>query len=181
MAQPAGGDPLAKSSSGSTSPKSNDVSSSMNSSPGGRAIAASPGSSIVVPSLRPDLIVEKLLAVKGNKMQKQVLIKEEEVKSVLTQVREIFMTQPMLLEIKPPMRVCGDTHGQYYDLLRIFEKCGFPPQTNYLFLGDYVDRGKHSVETIILLYCYKIMYKETFHMLRGNHECASINKMYGFF
>lgn len=55
------------------------------------------------------------------------------------------MSQPMLLEIRPPVRVCGDTHGQYYDLLRIYEKCGFPPYANYLFLGDYVDRGKHSI------------------------------------
>lgn len=126
-------------------------------------------------------ITEKLLAVKGNKQQKQVLLKEDEIKVVLLEVREVLLAQPMLLEIRPPVKICGDTHGQYYDLLRIFEKCGFPPQSNYLFLGDYVDRGKHSVETIILLFCYKILYKENFFILRGNHECASINKMYGFF
>lgn len=114
-------------------------------------------------------------------MQKQVLLREDEIKSVLNDVRDVFMSQPMLLEIKPPVRICGDTHGQYYDLLRIFDKCGFPPQTNYLFLGDYVDRGKHSVETIMLLFCYKILYKENFFLLRGNHECSAINKMYGFF
>ncbi|CBZ37567.1 serine/threonine-protein phosphatase PP1, putative, partial [Leishmania donovani] len=126
-------------------------------------------------------LIEKMLTVKGNRMQRQILIKEEEIRAVLTEVREIFMSQPMLLEIRPPVRVCGDTHGQYYDLLRIFEKCGFPPYSNYLFLGDYVDRGKHSVETIVLQFCYKIVYPENFFLLRGNHECASINKMYGFF
>lgn len=140
----------------------------------------SPNVSAAVQSLVPTLI-DKMLAVKGNKMQKQILIKEDEIKTVLTEVREVFMAQPMLLEIKPPVRICGDTHGQYYDLLRIFDKCGFPPQSNYLFLGDYVDRGKHSVETIILLFCFKLMYSENFFLLRGNHECASINKMYGFF
>jgi protein phosphatase len=126
-------------------------------------------------------LVDKMLAVKGNRQQKQILLKEDEIKLVLTHVREIFMAQPMLLEIAPPIRICGDIHGQYYDLLRIFDRCGTPPSSNYLFLGDYVDRGKHSVETIVLLYAYKILFPQNFFLLRGNHECASINKMYGFY
>ncbi|TPP39998.1 Calcineurin-like phosphoesterase family protein [Leishmania donovani] len=140
------------------------------------ASSTSPSSSTV-----PQTLIEKLLTVRGASAQRQVLIKEEDIRVVLETVREIFITQPMLLEIRPPVRVCGDTHGQYYDLLRIYEKCGFPPYSNYLFLGDYVDRGKQSVETIVLQFCYKIVYPENFFLLRGNHECASINKMYGFF
>ena len=87
----------------------------------------------------------------------------------------------MFLELESPITVCGDTHGQYPDLLKLFEAGGFPPETNYLFLGDYVDRGKQSLETICLLMAYKIKYDENFFMLRGNHECGSINRIYGFY
>jgi serine/threonine-protein phosphatase PP1 catalytic subunit len=70
----------------------------------------------------------------------------------------------------------GDTHGQYTDLIRLFEMGGFPPSSNYLFLGDYVDRGKQSLETFLLLLCYKIKFPENFFILRGNHESANVTK-----
>lgn len=71
--------------------------------------------------------------------------------------------------------------GQYFDLLRFFEYGGFPPEANYLFIGDYVDKGKQSTETICLLLAYKIKYPENFFLLRGNHEDAATNRIYGFY
>jgi serine/threonine-protein phosphatase PP1 catalytic subunit len=99
-------------------------------------------------------------------------LNEEDVKYLCTRARELFISQPNLLELEAPIKICGDVHGQYYDLLRIFEYGGFPPESNYLFLGDYIDRGKQSIESICLLLCYKVKYPENFFLLRGNHECA---------
>jgi serine/threonine-protein phosphatase PP1 catalytic subunit len=128
-----------------------------------------------------DGIIEKLLEVRGSRPGKQVQLSESEIRSLILRSREIFQSQPVLLELEAPLKICGDVHGQFYDLLRLFEYGGFPPEANYLFLGDYVDRGKQSLETICLLLAYKIKYPENFFLLRGNHECASINRIYGFY
>ena len=106
---------------------------------------------------------------------------ETDIKFLITKSKQIFLSQPILLELEAPLTVCGDIHGQYPDLLKLFQLGGFPPEKNYIFMGDYVDRGKQSIECICLLLCYKIKYDENFFLLRGNHECASINRMYGFF
>ena len=95
--------------------------------------------------------------------------------------KEIFAEQPILLELESPLNICGDIHGQYFDLLRLFEYGGYPGYVNYLFLGDYVDRGKYSLEAISLLFAYKIKFPENFFLLRGNHESENINKIYGFY
>ena len=128
-----------------------------------------------------DSILERLLSVRGNKPGKTVDLKEEEIKYLIDKSMVIFKEQKMLIELEAPLRVCGDIHGQYYDLLRIFEHCGFPGEFNYLFLGDYVDRGKQSLETICLLLAYKIKYPLKVHLLRGNHESSVTNRIYGFY
>lgn len=128
-----------------------------------------------------DLLIEKLLAAKDNRGAKQVRIKEEDIKYICKTSQEIIKQQPTLLEITAPIKVCGDVHGQFHDVLKLFECGGLPPSSNYLFLGDYVDRGKNSIETICLLLLFKIKYPNNFFLLRGNHECASINRIYGFY
>ena len=128
-----------------------------------------------------DTLIEKLLSVRGNKPGKQVDLKEEEIKFLIDKSLQIIKDQKMLVEIEAPLHVCGDIHGQYYDLLRIFEHCGYPGEYKYLFLGDYVDRGKQSLETICLLLCYKIKYPDKVTLLRGNHESSVTNRIYGFY
>ncbi|SPP89262.1 serine/threonine-protein phosphatase beta isoform isoform X2 [Drosophila guanche] len=131
--------------------------------------------------LNVDSLIQRLLEMRSCRTGKQVQMTEAEVRGLCLKSREIFLQQPILLELEAPLIICGDIHGQYTDLLRLFEYGGFPPAANYLFLGDYVDRGKQSLETICLLLAYKIKYPENFFLLRGNHECASINRIYGFY
>ncbi|CAL9735675.1 serine/threonine-protein phosphatase PP-Z1 [Monosporozyma servazzii] len=129
-----------------------------------------------------DHCIERLIdAGYASKRTKNVCLKNYEITQICRMAREIFLSQPTLLELSPSVKIVGDVHGQYYDLLRLFTKCGFPPMSNYLFLGDYVDRGKQSLETILLLLCYKIKYPENFFLLRGNHECANVTRVYGFY
>ena len=126
-------------------------------------------------------ILDRLLAVKGNKPGKTVDLKEEEIKFLIDKSLSLIKEEKMLIELEAPLRVCGDIHGQYYDLLRIFEHCGYPGEYNFLFLGDYVDRGKQSLETICLLLAYKIKFPNKVHLLRGNHESSVTNRIYGFY
>ncbi|GMR51945.1 hypothetical protein PMAYCL1PPCAC_22140, partial [Pristionchus mayeri] len=128
-----------------------------------------------------DELLSKILNVgaPGGRLTQSVT--EQELVMCCSAVKAVFAGQPSMLEISPPVTICGDIHGQYPDLLRIFDKEGFPPDSNYLFLGDYVDRGRQNIETITLMFCYKIKYPENFFMLRGNHECYAINLVYGFY
>jgi serine/threonine-protein phosphatase PP1 catalytic subunit len=125
--------------------------------------------------------IQQLVEAKALPPRTEVCLAVNDIERLCYLAREIFMSQPMLVETSAPVVICGDTHGQFYDLLKIFEVCGFPPTQRYLFLGDYVDRAHQSIETISLLLCYKIKYPSDFFLLRGNHECASINRIYGFF
>ena len=132
-----------------------------------------------------DDVIDRLLEVRQSRPGKQVQLTEQEIRHLCLTAKEIFMSQPNLLELEAPIKICGafhccvkgfestaafgsdcfpswaphaagDIHGQYSDLLRLFEYGGFPPEANYLFLGDYVDRGKQSLETICLLLAYKV-------------------------
>jgi len=128
-----------------------------------------------------DSIIARLLEKRNSAPGSQVNLKLNEVRYLIEKSREVFICQPVLLDLEAPLKIVGDIHGQYYDLLRLFEYGGFPPDANYLFLGAYVDRGPNGLETICLLMAYKIKYPENFFMLRGNHECSSINRIYGFY
>ncbi|KAL2175975.1 Metallo-dependent phosphatase-like protein [Thermothelomyces heterothallicus CBS 202.75] len=128
-----------------------------------------------------DFIKRLLDAAYAGKVTKSVCLKNAEITAICHRAREVLLTQPALLELDAPVKIVGDVHGQYTDLIRMFEMCGFPPKSNYLFLGDYVDRGKQSLETILLLLCYKLKYPENFFLLRGNHECANVTRVYGFY
>ncbi|CAN6469358.1 unnamed protein product [Victoria cruziana] len=112
-----------------------------------------------------DDIISRLEQTGQPKSGKQVRLSEDEIRMICVRSREIFLSQPNLLQLQAPIKVCG----------------GFPPSTSYLFLGDYVDRGKQSLETICLLLAYKIKYPDRFFLLRGNHECSKINRIYGFY
>jgi serine/threonine-protein phosphatase PP1 catalytic subunit len=131
-----------------------------------------------------DDIIRRLLAAKDppSSPRAPAPLTPEEIRRLCSAAKELLLTQPTLLTVPAPVNVCGDIHGQYLDLLRLFGATGDPSADNrYLFLGDYVDRGKQSVETICLLLAYKLKFPDGFFLLRGNHECEAVNKILGFF
>jgi serine/threonine-protein phosphatase PP1 catalytic subunit len=128
-----------------------------------------------------DSLISALLSARSHGKGKLIQPQESQIRQLLGVARDTFLKQPSLLELDAPLKIMGDIHGQFHDLLRMFEIGGCPPDSDYLMLGDYVDRGKQSVETITLLLAYKVRYPEHFFLLRGNHECSSITRIYGFY
>jgi len=129
-----------------------------------------------------DELLAQLLSTRDAPPQTFIQLPEEGIVGLLATAKTVLLEQPILLELNAPINIVGDVHGQYCDLLRLFEMGGFPGvERPYLFLGDYVDRGSQGIETFLLLVCYKIKFPENFFMLRGNHECPSINRIYGFY
>ena len=90
---------------------------------------------------------------------------------ILELATNIFRRERNLLEVKDPVTVVGDIHGQFFDFIKMLDVGGNPENTKYLYLGDFVDRGNFSVEVVTLLYAIKINYPDTTFMIRGNHEC----------
>lgn len=106
--------------------------------------------------------------------------KTEEINLILDSVMKIFYLEPPLLNLSTPIAIVGDIHGQFEDLLNIFERMTYPPYTTYLFLGDVVDRGDRSLDCILYLFVLKILYPEKVFMIRGNHETRDTSGIYGF-
>eukprot|EP01080_Neovahlkampfia_damariscottae_P007193 gene7193-11509_t len=109
------------------------------------------------------------------------IIKESDVKSLCTKAREILVEEANVERVFSPVTICGDIHGQFYDLMELFRVGGDCPETNYLFLGDFVDRGFYSVETFLLLLALKVRYPDRITLIRGNHESRQITQVYGFY
>ncbi|KAF7312382.1 Serine/threonine-protein phosphatase [Mycena indigotica] len=106
---------------------------------------------------------------------------EADVKKLCDKAREILMEESNVQPVRCPVTVCGDIHGQFHDLSELFRIGGNSPDTNYLFMGDYVDRGYYSVETVTLLVALKLRYRDRVTILRGNHESRQITQVYGFY
>ena len=108
-------------------------------------------------------------------------LSEHDLKILCDKVRELLCEESNVQPVSAPVIVCGDIHGQFYDLMNLFEKGGDLPEHKYLFLGDYVDRGYNSVETLEYLLCLKLKYQGRITLLRGNHESRQICFSYGFY
>lgn len=111
------------------------------------------------------------------KLMKCQPLPEEAVKSLCEKAKEILVQESNVQPVRCPVTVCGDIHGQFLDLLELFRIGGNSPDTNYLFMGDYVDRGYHSVETVTLLVALKVRYRDRITILRGNHESRQITQV----
>ncbi|CAD7925856.1 unnamed protein product [Amoebophrya sp. A120] len=133
--------------------------------------------------VRPSVerLLQSFLALQSQVAGTWLPFLEQDMEWMLHLVRALFLSQPSLLELAAPVTIMGDTHGQFHDLLRLFELVGYPGTKNFLFLGDYVDRGKNSLDVVATLFCYKVQYPYNMFLLRGNHETAATSRCYGFF
>jgi serine/threonine-protein phosphatase 5 len=141
--------------------------------------------SYVGPHLQDGVVTLDFVEQIQEHFKNQKVLHKKYAMQILIQAKALFNSYPTLVDIPledgAHINVCGDTHGQFYDLLNLFSINGNPSDKNpYLFNGDYVDRGSFSCEVLFTLLAYKILYPNNFFMSRGNHETTSMNKMYGF-
>jgi len=106
---------------------------------------------------------------------------EPDLKKLCEIVKNMLIGEANVQPVSSPVTICGDIHGQFYDLMELFRTGGDPPETNYIFLGDFVDRGYYSLETFTLLLTLKARYPQRVTLLRGNHESRQITQVYGFY
>jgi len=109
------------------------------------------------------------------------LLSEEDVEALCKKCKEILELEPNTTPVACPVTVVGDVHGQYHDVMELFKIAGTAPSTNFLFLGDYVDRGYYSVETVQIVLALKVRYPKRITIIRGNHESRQITQVYGFY
>ncbi|KAJ8552047.1 hypothetical protein K7X08_028490 [Anisodus acutangulus] len=136
----------------------------------------------------PKKLIMHLLKPRGWKppVRRQFFLDCNEIADLCDSAERIFASEPTVLQLRAPIKIFGDLHGQFGDLMRLFDEYGSPSTAgdiayiDYLFLGDYVDRGQHSLETITLLLALKVEYPHNIHLIRGNHEAADINALFGF-
>lgn len=128
--------------------------------------------------------IQKLTPVERLDLNRQIekcydekKLTELEIKELCNKAKEILIKEDNVQPVSAPVTICGDVHGQYHDLIELFRVGGNCPDTNYLFMGDYVDRGYHSVECLCLLLSLKIRYPTKIYLTRGNHESREITQV----
>ena len=109
------------------------------------------------------------------------ILPERDLRLLCEKVKELLIEESNCQPVKAPVNICGDIHGQFHDLIELFNRGGEIPNSSYIFMGDYVDRGYNSVETIQLLLCLKVKYPGNITLLRGNHETRQTSALYGFY
>ena len=108
-------------------------------------------------------------------------LEEEQITALFTKLMDVLYQEGTIHPLPLPITICGDIHGQLYDLFELFRISGGVENNVYLFLGDYVDRGYYSLETFCYLAALKLRHRDRIYLLRGNHECRAVNQLYGFY